>query len=150
MQMPICSPNRCRDSRNSCTPQPRGRTRSGPISRCVRAQGLVGETVSFVFNKLKGIALSEQPTTPALSKKCLPAEFVSDYMTSHINWVIQSFRVVRAWTTFTCSPSPWIIFYAYDMDARYLISIHDGLRHLVAERDLHRAALALQIANLWT
>ena len=38
----------------------------------------------------------------------------------------------------------------YDIEARYLISVHDGLRHLVAEPDLHRAALALQIANLWT
>ena len=31
-----------------------------------------GGTVSFVFNKLEGITLSQRPTTPALSKKYLP------------------------------------------------------------------------------
>jgi len=38
----------------------------------------------------------------------------------------------------------------YGIGARYLISIHDELRYLVTEEDKYRAALALQIANLWT
>jgi DNA polymerase gamma 1 len=38
----------------------------------------------------------------------------------------------------------------YDIKARYLISVHDELRYLVKEEDKYRAALALQIANLWT
>jgi DNA polymerase gamma 1 len=38
----------------------------------------------------------------------------------------------------------------YGIDARYLISVHDELRYLVKEEDKYRAALALQIANLWT
>jgi DNA polymerase gamma 1 len=38
----------------------------------------------------------------------------------------------------------------YDINARYLISVHDELRYLVADKDRYRAALALQIANLWT
>ena len=38
----------------------------------------------------------------------------------------------------------------YSISARYLISVHDELRYLVKEEDKYRAALALQIANLWT
>lgn len=33
---------------------------------------------------------------------------------------------------------------------RLMITIHDELRFLVTEEDQHRAALALQISNLWT
>ncbi len=33
---------------------------------------------------------------------------------------------------------------------RFCISIHDEVRYLVAEEDRYRAALALQITNLWT
>jgi len=38
----------------------------------------------------------------------------------------------------------------YAIDARYLIPVHDALRYRVAKRDRYRAALALQIANIWT
>ena len=38
----------------------------------------------------------------------------------------------------------------YHIQARYLISVHDELRYLVKEEDKYRAALALQISNLWT
>ncbi|KAG1862190.1 DNA polymerase family A-domain-containing protein [Suillus subluteus] len=85
---------------------------------------------------------SDQPRTPALgcgitaalSKELLPAKFGSDYMTSRINWVVQSSGVD----------------YLHLPHSRYLISVHDELRYLVAEEDRYRAALALQIANLWT
>jgi DNA polymerase gamma 1 len=33
---------------------------------------------------------------------------------------------------------------------RFMLSIHDEIRFLVAEKDKYRAALALQISNLWT
>ncbi|KAH8830248.1 hypothetical protein DL96DRAFT_1668176 [Flagelloscypha sp. PMI_526] len=93
-----------------------------------------GGTESFVFNKLEDIALSDRPQTPALgcgvtyalSKEYLPPGFGTDYMTSRINWVV---------------PIIW---------ARYLISVHDELRYLVKEEDKYRAALALQVANVWT
>lgn len=114
-----------------------------------------GGTESFVFNKLEEIALSDQPTTPALgcgithalSKKYLPAGFGSDYMTSRINWVVQSSGVDYLHLLIV---SMDYLLRTYDIDARYLISVHDELRYLVAERDKYRAALALQIANLWT
>jgi DNA polymerase gamma 1 len=38
----------------------------------------------------------------------------------------------------------------YDIDARFMISVHDEVRYLVKDHDVHRAALALQISNLWT
>lgn len=114
-----------------------------------------GGTESFVFNKLEEIALSEQPTTPALgcgithalSKKYLPAKFGSDYMTSRINWVVQSSGVDYLHLLIVSMDH---LIKTYDIKARYLISVHDELRYLVTEQDRYRAALALQIANLWT
>lgn len=114
-----------------------------------------GGTESFVFNKLEEIALSDQPRTPALgcgitaalSKEHLPAEFGSDYMTSRINWVVQSSGVDYLHLLIVAMDH---LIRSYDIKARYLISVHDELRYLVAEEDRYRAALALQIANLWT
>ncbi|KAH9024697.1 DNA polymerase family A-domain-containing protein [Lactarius pseudohatsudake] len=114
-----------------------------------------GGTESFVFNKLEEIALSEHPTTPALgcgithalSKKYLPAAFGADYMTSRINWVVQSSGVDYLHLLIVAMEH---LIQTYAIDARYLLSVHDELRYLVAERDRYRAALALQVANLWT
>jgi DNA polymerase gamma 1 len=114
-----------------------------------------GGTESFVFNKLEEIALSDQPRTPALgcgitaalSKELLPAKFGSDYMTSRINWVVQSSGVDYLHLLIVAMDH---LVRQYSIKARYLISVHDELRYLVAEEDRYRAALALQIANLWT
>ncbi|KAG0693387.1 DNA polymerase family A-domain-containing protein [Suillus ampliporus] len=114
-----------------------------------------GGTESFVFNKLEEIALSDQPRTPALgcgitaalSKEFLPAKFGSDYMTSRINWVVQSSGVDYLHLLIVAMDH---LVRHYGIKARYLISVHDELRYLVAEEDRYRAALALQIANLWT
>jgi DNA polymerase family A len=112
-------------------------------------------TESFVFNKLEEIALLEEPTMPALgcgithalSKRYLPAEFGADYMTSRINWVVQSSGVDYLHLLIV---SMEYLIQTYSIDARYLVSVHDELRYLVTEQDRYRAALALQIANLWT
>ena len=114
-----------------------------------------GGTESFVFNKLEEIALSDKPQTPALgcgvtyalSKEYLPSQFGSDYMPSRINWVVQSSGVDYLHLLIVSMEH---LIAKYDMKARYLISVHDELRYLVAEEDRYRAALALQIANLWT
>ncbi|KAF9218678.1 hypothetical protein BS17DRAFT_741842 [Gyrodon lividus] len=114
-----------------------------------------GGTESFVFNKLEEIALSDRPQTPALgcgitaalSKENLPAEFGSDYMTSRINWVVQSSGVDYLHLLIVAMDH---LIKKYDINARFLISVHDELRYLVADDDRYRAALALQIANLWT
>ena len=114
-----------------------------------------GGTESFVFNKLEEIALSDKPQTPALgcgityalSKEYLPTEFGSDYMTSRINWVVQSSGVDYLHLLIVAMDH---LIHKYNIQARYLISVHDELRYLVKLEDRYRAALALQIANLWT
>ncbi|KAF7308725.1 POLAc domain-containing protein [Mycena chlorophos] len=114
-----------------------------------------GGTESFLFNKLEEIAVSDKPQTPALgcgvtyalSKEYLPADFGSDYMPSRINWVVQSSGVDYL-HLLICSMDHLIA--KYGIKARYLISVHDELRYLVADEDRYRAALALQIANVWT
>lgn len=114
-----------------------------------------GGTESFVFNKLEEIALSDRPQTPALgcgvtyalSKEYLPATFGADYMPSRINWVVQSSGVDYLHLLIVSMEH---LITKYSIQARYLISVHDELRYLVKEEDKYRAALALQIANLWT
>lgn len=114
-----------------------------------------GGSESYVFNKLEEIAMSDKPKTPALgcgvtyalSKEYLPAGFGTDYMTSRINWVVQSSGVDYLHLLIV---SMNYLISKYDIKARYLLSVHDELRYLVNEKDKYRAALALQIANLWT
>jgi len=108
-----------------------------------------------VFNKLEEIALSDRPQTPALgcgithalSKEYLAPGFGTDYMTSRINWVVQSSGVDYLHLLIVSMEH---LIKRYDIKARYLISVHDELRYLVKEEDKYRASLALQIANLWT
>ncbi|KAJ7355459.1 DNA polymerase family A-domain-containing protein [Mycena albidolilacea] len=114
-----------------------------------------GGTESFLFNKLEEIAISDKPQTPALgcgvtyalSKEYLPSDFGSDYMPSRINWVVQSSGVDYLHLLIV---SMDYLIRKYDIHARYLISVHDELRYLVSDQDRYRAALALQIANVWT
>ncbi|KIJ59991.1 hypothetical protein HYDPIDRAFT_43688 [Hydnomerulius pinastri MD-312] len=114
-----------------------------------------GGTESFLFNKLEEIALSDRPQTPALgcgitaalSKENLSSEFGSDYMTSRINWVVQSSGVDYLHLLIVAMD---YLITTYDIKARFLISVHDELRYLVVDEDRYRAGLALQIANLWT
>ncbi|KAF8216340.1 DNA polymerase family A-domain-containing protein [Mycena galopus ATCC 62051] len=114
-----------------------------------------GGTESFLFNKLEEIAVSDKPQTPALgcgvthalSKEYLPSDFGSDYMPSRINWVVQSSGVDYLHLLIV---SMDYLIRKYDIHARYLISVHDELRYLVSDQDRYRAALALQIANVWT
>lgn len=114
-----------------------------------------GGTESYVFNKLEHIALSDRPMTPALgcgvtgalSKEYLPSGFGSDYMPSRINWVVQSSGVDYLHLLIVSMEH---LCHKYAINARYLISVHDEVRYLVKDEDRYRAALALQIANLWT
>jgi DNA polymerase gamma 1 len=114
-----------------------------------------GGTESFVFNKLEEIALSDAPQTPALgcgvtealSREYLQPGFGTDFMPSRINWVVQSSGVDYLHLLIVAMEH---LISTYDIDARYLISVHDELRYLVREEDKYRLAMALQIANLWT
>ncbi|WFD45335.1 DNA-directed DNA polymerase [Malassezia psittaci] len=118
-----------------------------------------GGTESYVFNKLEEIATSDNPRTPALdcgitaalSKKYLPdakhGEVRQDYMPSRINWVVQSSGVDYLHLLITAMD---YLCRTYDIQARFMLSVHDEVRYLAKEKDRFRTALALQIANLWT
>ncbi|KAI5474356.1 DNA polymerase gamma subunit 1 [Pseudohyphozyma bogoriensis] len=118
-----------------------------------------GGSESFVFNKLEGIAHSDRPTTPvlgcgltdALAKKFLPADGKSKagegFLPSRINWVVQSSGVDYLHLLIV---SMEYLAKRFGIDARYMISVHDEIRYLVKEEDKYRAAMALQVANVWT
>ena len=118
-----------------------------------------GGTESFVFNKLEQIAHSDRPRTPALGcgltdalkKKHLPADgrdkAGQGYMPSRINWVVQSSGVDYLHLLLVAME---YLTKRFSIDARYMISVHDEIRYLVKEEDKYRAAMALQIANVWT
>ncbi|RKP35211.1 DNA polymerase family A-domain-containing protein, partial [Dimargaris cristalligena] len=110
-----------------------------------------GGSESFMFNALEAVAVTDSPRTPALgceiTDTLLPQVAGTKYMTSRINWVVQSSGVDYLHLLIV---SMRYLCRRYQIDARFLISIHDEIRYLVAEPDRYRAALALQIANLWT
>jgi DNA polymerase gamma 1 len=110
-----------------------------------------GGSESFTFNKLENIANSVFPTTPVLGNcitKALRPEYVGDqFITSRINWVVQSSAVDYLHLLLVCMK--WL-FEKYSIDGRLCISIHDEVRYLVKSEDKYRAAVALQISNLLT
>lgn len=127
-----------------------------------------GGTESYVFNKLEEIALGEKPKTPALdcgvtaalTRKYLPKQSsqrqrfggkglagTEDYMPSRINWVVQSSGVDYLHLLITAME---YLISTYDLQARFMISVHDEVRYLAKDEDRARVTLALQIANLWT
>ncbi|SSD58779.1 related to DNA polymerase gamma [Saccharomycodes ludwigii] len=111
-----------------------------------------GGSESILFNKLENIAEQNEPRTPvlgsgitiALKKKNLNK---NGFLPSRINWVIQSSGV--DYLHLLCCSMNYLID-TYNIDARMCISIHDEIRYLVKNEDKYRAALALQISNLWT
>ena len=111
----------------------------------------VGGSESHMFNCLEAIARSETPRTPVLGARItrtLEPKFVDDqFMTSRVNWVVQSSAV--DYLHLMLVSMRWL-FEKFDISGRFCISIHDEVRYLVTTEDRHRAALALQITNLLT
>jgi DNA polymerase gamma 1 len=116
-----------------------------------------GGSESYLFNMLESIASSPTPRTPALGcgvTDALRKKYLSegrsgqgDYLPSRINWVVQSSGVDYLHLLIV---SMDYLIRRYSINARYMISVHDELRYMVKEDDKYRAALALQIANIWT
>jgi DNA polymerase subunit gamma-1 len=111
----------------------------------------VGGSESEMFNKLESIALSPEPATPVLNCKistALSSDLVKkDFLTSVINWVVQSSGV--DYLHLMLVNMKWLFEY-FSIDGRFCISIHDEVRYMVKEEDQYKAALALQITNLLT
>ena len=110
-----------------------------------------GGTESFMFNVLESEANSELPRTPALSASISEALIKKNvdhsFITSRVNWVVQSSGVDYL-HMLLCSMAYLIS--RFSIKARLMLTIHDEIRYLVQEEDQWRAALALQISNLWT
>ncbi|EEH09995.1 DNA polymerase gamma [Histoplasma capsulatum G186AR] len=111
-----------------------------------------GGTESFVFNKLEEFAEQERPRTPVLGAgitEALMRRFINkgSFMTSRINWAIQSSGVDYLHLLII---SMDFLIRRFNLDARLAITVHDEIRYLVKEHDKYRAAMALQVANLWT
>ncbi|KAK9728460.1 DNA-directed DNA polymerase gamma mip1 [Basidiobolus ranarum] len=110
-----------------------------------------GGSESYMFNCLEKIATSMSPTTPALNctipDTLLPKNVDNQFMKSRINWVVQSSGVDYLHLLLVSMKH---LIDKYDIDARFMISVHDEIRYLVKEEDQYRAALAMQISNLWT
>ncbi|KAK5024730.1 DNA-directed DNA polymerase gamma mip1 [Exophiala sideris] len=111
-----------------------------------------GGTESFVFNRLEEFAEQERPRTPVLGAgitEALMRRFINQgsFMTSRINWAIQSSGVDYLHLLII---SMDYLIKRFNLDARLAITVHDEIRYLVKHEDRYRAALALQISNLWT
>ncbi|KAH6890454.1 DNA polymerase family A-domain-containing protein [Thelonectria olida] len=111
-----------------------------------------GGTESFVFNKLEEFAEQERPRTPVLGAgitEALLARFVNKggYLTSRINWAIQSSGVDYLHLLIVAMD---YLIRRFSLDARLSITVHDEIRYLVKNEDKYRAAMALQVANIWT
>ncbi|CAH0022896.1 unnamed protein product [Clonostachys rhizophaga] len=111
-----------------------------------------GGTESFVFNKLEEFAEQETPRTPVLGAgitEALMGRFVNKggYLTSRINWAIQSSGVDYLHLLIVAMD---YLIRRFNIDARVSITVHDEIRYLVKEEDKYRASMALQVANVWT
>ncbi|XP_032807185.1 DNA polymerase subunit gamma-1 isoform X1 [Petromyzon marinus] len=110
-----------------------------------------GGTESEMFNKLESIAMSPAPRTPVLgasiSRALEPSAVQDEFITSRVNWVVQSSAVDYLHLMLVCMR--WLL-EEYRIEGRFCISIHDEVRYLVASEDRYRAALAMQITNLLT
>jgi DNA polymerase gamma 1 len=126
-----------------------------------------GGSESLVFNALETVALSNEPRTLALGAsitealsqaRLSQAEDTPDdeaagrrsqpklFMTSRINWSVQSSGVDYLHLLIVAIEH---VCRHYGIKARYMLSLHDELRYLVKHEDRYRAALAMQVANLW-
>lgn len=111
-----------------------------------------GGTESFVFNKLEKFAEQERPRTPVLGAgitEALMSRFINKggFMTSRINWAIQSSGVDYLHLLIV---SMDYLIRRFNLDARLAITVHDEIRYLVREKDKYKAAMALQVSNVWT
>ncbi|KAL8801677.1 MAG: hypothetical protein Q9200_006869 [Gallowayella weberi] len=111
-----------------------------------------GGTESLVFNRLEEFAEQERPRTPVLGAgitEALMRRFINKggFMTSRINWAIQSSGVDYLHLLII---SMDYMIRRFNIDARLAITVHDEIRYLAKEGDKYRAAMALQVANVWT
>lgn len=111
-----------------------------------------GGTESVMFNALESIAYQENPKTPTLGASitdALTQRYLNknNYLTSRINWTIQSSGVDYLHLLIV---SMEYLIEKFKLDARLMITVHDEVRYFVREDQKLLCALLLQISNLWT
>ncbi|KAL8664652.1 MAG: hypothetical protein Q9202_002922 [Teloschistes flavicans] len=111
-----------------------------------------GGTESLVFNRLEEFAEQERPRTPVLGAgitEALMRRFINKggFMTSRINWAIQSSGVDYLHLLIV---SMDYLIRRFNIDARLAITVHDEIRYVAKDEDRYRTAMALQVANVWT
>ncbi|KAF9114436.1 DNA-directed DNA polymerase gamma mip1 [Mortierella sp. AM989] len=110
-----------------------------------------GGSESYMFNSLEGTATEDDPRTPVLScgitDALKPKHTENQFMTSRVNWVVQSSGVDYLHMLLV---SMNYLIKKYDINARFMLCVHDEVRYMVKEEDTARATLALQVSNLWT
>lgn len=111
-----------------------------------------GGTESVMFNALESIAYQENPKTPTLGASITDALTQrnlnkNNYLTSRINWTIQSSGVDYLHLLIV---SMEYLIEKFKLDARLMITVHDELRYFVRDDQKLLCALLLQISNLWT
>lgn len=93
------------------------------------------------------------PVTPALGcaipDGLMPRNLTSsdEFLKSRVNWGVQSSGVDYLHMLLV---SVKYLALKMRIDIKFIISIHDEVRFMVKVQDRYKAALALQIANLWT
>lgn len=111
----------------------------------------VGGSESHMFNMLEEIARQARPVTPVLncsiSTSLTNEQVKKDFITSVINWVVQSSGV--DYLHLMLVSMDYLKRY-YNLNGRFSISIHDEVRYLFKEEDQYKAAFALQVTNLLT
>ena len=105
-----------------------------------------------MFNKLEEFAEQQNPRTPVLGAgitEALRGRYIrkGGYLTSRINWAIQSSGVDYLHLLVVAMD---YLTRRFSLKARLAITVHDEIRYLVKEEDKYKAAMALQVANLWT
>ena len=120
------------------------------VKKNVKMQWVNG-TESNMFNKLEEIATSPEPRTPVLGcriSRALEPQVVHDnYITSRINWVVQSSAV--DFLHLMLVTMKWLMD-ENQINGRFSISIHDEVRYLIKNEHKYQAAMALQLSNLLT
>ena len=110
-----------------------------------------GGSESLMFNFLEREATKSDPRTPALgsslSDALLKENCGTSWMTSRVNWVVQSSGVDYLHLLLV---SMKYLAFTYGIEVKFCISIHDEVRFLTPASEWPRTAFALQIANLWT
>ncbi|KAJ3416849.1 DNA-directed DNA polymerase gamma mip1 [Chytridiales sp. JEL 0842] len=110
-----------------------------------------GGSESHMFTILENIARTLKPTTPVLGSvipdSLMPRNCKNDYMTSRVNWTVQSSGVDYLHLLLV---SMNYLMRRMKIQGRFMLSIHDEVRFLVKKEHAELTSLALHISNLWT